>query len=105
MNVTLTAMEAAQDAEYADEPLISFEHEGRSYPHVPILRPELAALYGSDLLVAVADQLRTKASKSASSIAPNGTPNSGNSVSVERKNVISTICPSLTSSTCSAHGS
>ena len=34
-----------------------------------------------------------------------GRPKSGNSVSVSRKNVSSTILPSSTSSTCSAHGS
>ena len=34
-----------------------------------------------------------------------GSPNSGNSASVSRKNVNSTIRPSETPSTCSAHGS
>jgi DNA invertase Pin-like site-specific DNA recombinase len=100
-----TAIEAAQAAEYDDEPTICFEHKGRAYALVPILRPELAALYGCDPMVGAAAQVRASASSDAPSIAPSGTPNSGKMVSVERKNVSSTILPSATSSTCSAHGS
>jgi hypothetical protein len=101
----LAAFEVAQASEYGDEALISFEHKGRVYGLVPILRSELALIYGADPLVGAADQLRAKASNSASSIKPDGTPNSGNSVSVDKKNVSSTILPSATSSTCNAHGS
>jgi site-specific DNA recombinase len=36
---------------------LSFLHDGRIYALVPILRPQLAALYGSDPLVGAADQL------------------------------------------------
>jgi len=88
-----------------DDPVIRFEHKGRLYELVPILRPELAALYGCDPMVGAAAQLRASASSDGSSIAPSGTPNSGKSVSVERKKVSSMILPSSISSTCSAHGS
>jgi hypothetical protein len=100
-----TAVEAAQAAEYDDEPTIGFEHKGCAYALVPILRPELAALYGCDPMVGAAAQVRASASSAAPSIASSGTPNSGKMVSVERKNVSSTILPSATSSTCSAQGS
>ncbi len=56
-----SAIDAPQAAEYEDEPLISFEHKGCTYALVPILRHELAALYGSDPLVGAAAQLQQKA--------------------------------------------
>jgi DNA invertase Pin-like site-specific DNA recombinase len=65
-----STIDATQAAEY-DEPLIEFEHKGYTYALVPILRHELAALYGSDPLVGAAAQLQQNGK---ASIASNGRP-------------------------------
>jgi site-specific DNA recombinase len=77
-----SAIEAAQAVEYGEEPLIEFEHQGSTYGLVPILRHELAALYGSDPLVGAAAQLQQNANNGrgpeamdvSDSIAQNGRP-------------------------------
>jgi site-specific DNA recombinase len=52
----------------AADDVIAFEHGGRVYGLVPILRTELAAIYGSDPLVGVASQIGSKGKPLAATV-------------------------------------